>query len=70
MKKQHVSLTGADKDYLQKLLKKGLENIDAVVAENVSPFYDLNKYFTQNISYELNEEKLKGLEKFLSFLKK
>ncbi|HEX8677929.1 MAG TPA: menaquinone biosynthesis protein [Segetibacter sp.] len=50
--------------------KKGLENIDAVVAENVSPFYDLKKYFTENISYELNEEMLKGLEKFLSFLKK
>ena len=49
--------------------KKGLENIDAVVAENVSPFYDLKKYFTENISYELNEEMLKGLEKFLSFLK-
>ncbi len=50
--------------------KIGLENIDAVAAENVSPFYDLKKYFTQNISYELTEEKLKGLEKFLSFLKK
>ncbi len=50
--------------------KKGLENIDAVVGENVSPFYDLKKYFTENISYDLSEEKLKGLEKFLSFLKR
>lgn len=49
--------------------KTGLENIDAVVAENVSPYYDLKKYFTENISYELTEEKKKGLEKFLSFLK-
>lgn len=49
--------------------KIGLENIDAVAAENVSPYYDLKKYFTENISYELTEEKQKGLEKFLSFLK-
>lgn len=48
--------------------KKGLQNIDAVVAENVSPYYDLNTYYTQNISYELTGEKRKGLEKFLSFL--
>ncbi|HKG68539.1 MAG TPA: MqnA/MqnD/SBP family protein, partial [Segetibacter sp.] len=50
--------------------KEGLENLGAVVAENVSPFYDLKKYFTQNISYELTKEKQKGLGKFLSFLKK
>jgi len=49
--------------------KKGLENIDAVAAENVSPFYDLKTYYTQNISYVLTEAKRKGLEKFLSFLK-
>ena len=50
--------------------KIGLENIDGVVAENISPFYDLKKYFTQNVSYDLTEEKQSGLEKFLSFLKK
>ena len=50
--------------------KIGLENIDAVAAENFSPLYDLKKYFTQNISYELTENKRKGLEKFLSFLGK
>ncbi len=49
--------------------KEGLENIDAVVAENVSPFYDLKTYYTQNISYVLTDDKRKGLEKFLSFLK-
>lgn len=50
--------------------KKGLENMDSVVAENASPFYDLKKYFTENISYKLTENKRKGLEKFLSFLEK
>jgi chorismate dehydratase len=48
--------------------KQGLENLEAVVAESVSPFYDLKTYFTQNISYLLTENKRKGLEKFLSFL--
>jgi chorismate dehydratase len=50
--------------------KQGLQNIDAVVAENLSPYYDLKIYYTKNISYELTEKKRKGLEKFLSFLKK
>lgn len=48
--------------------KIGLENIDTVVVENVSPFYDLKTYFTENISYVLTEDKRKGLQKFLSFL--
>lgn len=48
--------------------KVGLENINMVAAENPSPFYDLKKYFTENISYELTGNKRKGLEKFLSFL--
>ena len=49
--------------------KIGLQNIDAVVAENTSPFYDLKTYYTENISYDLTSEKRKGLEKFLEFLK-
>lgn len=48
--------------------KKGLESLDAVVAENISPFYDLKVYYTKNISYLLAPEKREGLEKFLSFL--
>lgn len=47
----------------------GLKNIDKVVAENPCTLYDLNEYYTRNISYELTEEKRKGLEKFLGFLK-
>lgn len=50
--------------------KKGLENIDAVVSENSSPHYDLKKYYTENISYDLTADKRKGLEKFLGFLPK
>ncbi|MBC7588091.1 MAG: menaquinone biosynthesis protein [Chitinophagaceae bacterium] len=46
----------------------GLKHIDEVVAENPFDLYDLKKYYTENISYELTEEKIKGLEKFLKYL--
>lgn len=49
--------------------KKGLENIGAVVSANFSPYYDLKKYYTENISYELTDEKRNGLEKFLGYLR-
>jgi chorismate dehydratase len=48
--------------------KIGLAQIDKVVEENPYDMYDLTKYYTKNISYELTEEKRKGLEKFLSYL--
>jgi chorismate dehydratase len=47
----------------------GLKHIAAVVAENPFATYDLNKYYTENISYTLDAEKRKGLELFLSLLK-
>lgn len=47
----------------------GLRELDKVVAENPYKVYDLNTYFTKNISYELTDEKRKGLEKFLQLLK-
>ena len=48
--------------------KIGLQNLDAVIAENSSPNYDLKTYYTENISYDLTNEKRNGLEKFLEFL--
>jgi chorismate dehydratase len=47
----------------------GLNNIDAVIEENRNDVYDLKKYFTQNISYTLDEEKLKGMDKFLAMVR-
>jgi chorismate dehydratase len=47
----------------------GLNNIDLVIEENKSNVYDLKKYYTQNISYRLNTEKLKGMEKFLEMMR-
>ena len=52
-----------------KTLQIGLQNIDAIVRENLSPYYDLHLYYTENISYELTTEMKAGLDKFLGFLK-
>jgi chorismate dehydratase len=46
----------------------GLENIEAVVAENPYTKFDLHIYFTENISYRLTDEKRKGLQLFLDYL--
>ena len=46
----------------------GLQHLDAVVAENSSPYFDLKDYFTKYISYPLDGEKRKGLDLFLSKL--
>jgi chorismate dehydratase len=48
----------------------GLENIAEVIAgiSSEEQVYDLHTYYTQNISYDFNAEKRKGLDLFLSFL--
>ncbi|GAA4459620.1 menaquinone biosynthesis protein [Nemorincola caseinilytica] len=47
---------------------EGLKHIDAVIAENPFPWYDLNVYYRENIQYVLDEPKRKGLDKFLKSL--
>lgn len=44
---------------------EGLKHIDEVVAANPFPAYDLKTYYTENIHYYLDEEKKKGLARFL-----
>lgn len=44
-----------------------LEDVIALIPAN-EQVYDLHKYFTENISYELTEEKRAGLAKFLEAL--
>ncbi len=46
----------------------GLNHIDEVVQELTFADYDLKKYYTQNISYTLDEQKRKGLDLFLQKL--
>lgn len=44
----------------------GLQHLDEVIAENPYPYYNLHTYYTQNIQYFFDEEKHKGLQRFLS----
>ena len=47
----------------------GLGMIAEIVKENPYSHYDLYKYYTENISYELTADKKEGLHLFLSMLK-
>ncbi|HVG40421.1 MAG TPA: menaquinone biosynthesis protein [Chitinophagaceae bacterium] len=44
----------------------GLQQISKVIIENPFSAYDLDTYYTQNISYELTDKKKEGLEVFLN----
>ena len=48
--------------------KEGVKNRNKVIIEN-SFYFDMDTYFTKNISYRLTEEKKEGLALFLSKLK-
>jgi chorismate dehydratase len=56
-------------DAFNKANAYGLTHIDEVLAGLHFEHYDLKTYYTKDISYPLTDEKRKGLEKFLSFLK-
>ena len=43
----------------------GLKAIDVIVQQQQHPLYNLHKYYTENISYRLDEEKEKGMQLFL-----
>lgn len=61
-----------DEEFIKKFNaanKLGLENIDEVVKEVESPFYNIKKYYTENISYNFDNDKKKALELFLEYLK-
>jgi len=49
--------------------RRGIEQIDAVVAENPYPIFNLHDYFTKYLDYSLDDAKKHGLEKFLSYLR-
>ena len=48
---------------------KHLNEVISLIPAN-EQVYDLHKYYTENISYELTPEKREGLEKFLEIIKK
>lgn len=48
--------------------RQGILQIEAVVAENPYPIFDLREYFTKHLNYSLDEPKRRGMEKFLDYL--
>ncbi len=48
---------------------EGLKHIDAVVAANPFPYYDLKEYYTENIKYYFDDDKKKGMNRFLELIK-
>jgi chorismate dehydratase len=47
----------------------GLTHMNEVIAANPFPYYDLHTYYTDNIKFYLDEEKKKGLAKFLEMIR-
>ena len=61
-----------DEDFIDAFNKAnayGVSHIDDVLADLNYPAYDLKKYYTENLSYPLTDEKRKGLALFLEKLK-
>lgn len=48
--------------------KMGMDHIEEIVRDIDFPEYDLQHYYNNNISYELDDQKLKGLQLFLEKL--
>ena len=48
---------------------RGLNHLPEIIAANPYPHYNLNQYYIKNISFNLDDEKRKGLDEFLKRLK-
>ena len=48
---------------------EGLSHIDEIVAQTPFELYDLKKYYTQHVSFRLDERKKRGMERFLELIK-
>jgi chorismate dehydratase len=48
--------------------RQGIEQIEAVVAENPYTIFNLHDYFTKYLDYRLDDAKREGLALFLSYL--
>ena len=46
----------------------GLSHINEIVEANPYPYFDLHAYYTKHIHYRLDDDKKKGLEKFLEMI--
>ncbi len=66
-----ISNKPLDRDFIIKFNEangKGLQHIDAIVAENPYSVFDLHDYFTKFLDYRLDDPKRKGLARFLDYL--
>jgi chorismate dehydratase len=48
----------------------GMEHIDEIIQQTPFDVYDLKKYYTLHLSYQLDERKKQGMEKFLGLINK
>lgn len=67
-----VSTKKLPEDFIEKFDEAnayGLQHIDEIAADHDNGIYDLKKYFSVNLSYELDEAKRRGMEKFLAYLR-
>ncbi len=46
----------------------GLQKVDLISSKHTLPFYDLKKYYTENIIFHFDDEMKKGINLFLSML--
>jgi len=53
-----------------KACRMGFEHLPEIIADQHYPHYDLETYYTQNISYKLNNEKHKAIELFKQYISK
>ena len=51
-----------------KPIRFGLLHIEDIVAAAAFDLYDLKKYYTLHLSYQLDERKRAGLDKFLGLI--
>lgn len=66
-----VSLKPMSEEWIQKFNEAnaaGMQRLDEIAEEQKFSSYDLKKYYTNNINYVLDDEKRKGMNRFLEFL--
>jgi chorismate dehydratase len=47
---------------------EGFKHLPEIIAANPYEHYDLMEYYEKNISFDVNEEKMKGLKEYLKRL--
>ncbi|MGK2861421.1 MAG: menaquinone biosynthetic enzyme MqnA/MqnD family protein [Chitinophagaceae bacterium] len=55
-------------DVFDKANALGLNHLDEIIAQTTFDLYDLKKYFTLHLSYQLDARKREGMQRFLSII--